>query len=111
LAAIKSSGLGTGQGFTDKDLKMLQGVAGGTIELNADTLRAFANAQHNASIALVNKWDARRRNIPTAALSGTGIDKETYPIEPKFSPYVSTKKAPDGRVLGQKADGSIEVVK
>jgi len=31
LDAIKSAGLGTGQGFTDKDLKFLQGIAGGTI--------------------------------------------------------------------------------
>jgi hypothetical protein len=111
LASIKTSGLGTGQGFTDKDLKMLQGVAGGTIELNADTLRSFATAQHNAAAAMVKKWEARRKNIPATALSGTGIDKETYSIEPKFSAYVSTKSLPDGRVLGKRADGTIEVVR
>lgn len=111
LAAIKGSGLGTGQGFTDKDLKMLQGVAGGTIELNADTLRAFANAQHNAATAMVKKWESRRANIPTAALSGTGIDKETYSVEPKFSAYVAVKSTADGRKLGKKADGTVEVIK
>jgi len=111
LAAIKTSGLGTGQGFTDKDLKMLQGVAGGTIDLNADTLRAFATAQHNAAVAITKKWETRRANIPSAALSGTGIDKETYTIEPKFSPYVETKTTPDGRRLGKKADGTVEVIR
>jgi hypothetical protein len=111
LAAIKNAGLGTGQGFTDKDLIMLQGVEGGTIELNADTLRAFANAQHNAATAMVKQWETRRKGIPSAALSGTGIDKETYPIEPKFSVYVETKLLPDGRVLGKKRDGSVEVIK
>lgn len=85
LAAIKNSGLGTGQGFTDKDLVMLQNVEGGTIELNATTLRAFANAQHNAATAMVKQWETRRKGIPSAALSGTGIDKETYPVEPKYS--------------------------
>jgi hypothetical protein len=111
LDSIKTSGLGTGQGFTDKDLKMLQGVAGGTITLNADTLRSFATAQHNAAQAIVKKWESRRTNIPTAALSGTGIDKETYTLEPKYSPYVETKTAPDGRRLGKKADGTVEVIK
>jgi len=110
LAAIKTSGLGTGQGFTDKDLKMLQGVAGGTIDLNAGTLRAFATAQHNAAVAITKKWETRRANIPSAALSGTGIDKETYTIEPKFSPYVETKTTTDGRRLGKKADGTVEVI-
>ena len=111
LAAIKNSGLGTGQGFTDKDLKMLQGVEGGTIDLNADTLRAFATAQHNAAAAIVKQWETRRKGIPAAALSGTGIDKETYTIEPKFSVYVETKTTPDGRRLGKKADGTVEVIK
>ena len=111
LSAIKTSGLGTGQGFTDKDLKMLQGIAGGTIDLNADTLRSFATAQHNAAVAITKKWESRRANIPSAALSGTGIDKETYTIEPKFSPYVETKTTSDGRRLGKRADGTVEVIK
>ena len=111
LAAIKNSGLGTGQGFTDKDLKMLQGVEGGTIDLNADTLRAFATAQHNAATAIVKQWETRRKGIPATALSGTGIDKETYAIEPKFSVYIETKTTPDGRRLGKKADGTVEVIK
>lgn len=110
LAAIKSSGLGTGQGFTDKDLKMLQGVAGGTIDLNADTLRSFATAQHNAATAIVNRWETRRKGIPSAALTGTGIDKETYPIEPKFSRYVEEKTV-NGRRLGKKADGTVEEIR
>ena len=101
LASIKNAGLGTGQGFTDKDLKMLQGVEGGTIELNADTLRAFATAQYNAATAIVRQWETRRKGIPAAALSGTGIDKETYPIEPKYSATPSDK--PDVWVRG--ADG------
>jgi hypothetical protein len=38
LNAIKDAGLGTGQGFTDKDLVFLQGIAGGTIDLTPQTL-------------------------------------------------------------------------
>lgn len=103
LASIKNSGLGTGQGFTDKDLKMLQGVEGGTIGLNADTLRAFATAQHNAATAIVKQWETRRKGIPAAALSGTGIDKETYSIEPKYS--ATPSGGPDVWVRG--ADGKL----
>lgn len=103
LASIKNSGLGTGQGFTDKDLKMLQGVEGGTIELNADTLRAFATAQHNAATAIVRQWETRRKGVPAAALIGTGLDKETYTIEPKYSATPSDK--PD--VYVRDANGAI----
>jgi len=42
LDAIKGAGLGTNQGFTDKDLKFLQGIAGGTIDLTPQALKRFA---------------------------------------------------------------------
>jgi len=111
LAAIKTSGLGTGQGFTDKDLKMLQGVEGGTIELTPAALREFARAQHNAANAIVKKWDSRRGTMPADVLKATGIDKETYTIPPLRREYVGFKNAPDGRRLGITADGTVEVVK
>jgi hypothetical protein len=81
LAAIKNSGLGTGQGFTNNDLKFLQGVAGGTIALQAESIARFARVQHAAAVKIAAMWEARKKNIPRSALEGTGIDKESISIE------------------------------
>ena len=82
LAAIKNSGLGTGQGFTDKDLKFLERVTGGSIALEPQTLKDFARIQHDAAVKIAAMWEARKKNIPKSALEGTGIDKESISIEP-----------------------------
>ena len=91
LASIKDAGLGTGQGFTDKDLKFLQGVTGGTIALSEKTLKDFARIQHSAAVKIAAMWEARKKNIPKSALEGTGIDKERISIEPMRG----QAKAPD----------------
>ena len=91
LASIKDAGLGTGQGFTDKDLKFLQGVTGGTIALSEKTLKDFARIQHSAAVKIAAMWEARKKNIPKSALEGTGIDKESISIEP----IRGQAKAPD----------------
>ena len=49
LAAIKASGLGAGQGFTDKDLKFLAGATSGTIEMNAGSLAKLADLTERAA--------------------------------------------------------------
>ena len=82
LASIKDAGLGTGQGFTDKDLKFLQGVTGGTIALSEKTLKDFARIQHEAAVKIAAMWETRKKNIPKSALEGTGIDKESISIAP-----------------------------
>ena len=94
LAAIKNSGLGTGQGFTNNDLKFLQGVAGGTIALQAESIARFARVQHEAAVKIAAMWEARKKNIPKSALEGTGIDKESISIEPMRGYSVV---APDGK--------------
>lgn len=111
LDAIKGANLGTGQGFTAKDLEFLTAVAGGKIDFTPENLREMARLQQLAAELSVKKWTTRRPNMPGSALKGTGIDKETYELEPRFSPYVETKPLPDGRMLGKKRDGSVEVIK
>lgn len=86
LNAIKSSGLGASQGFSDKDLIFLKGIAGGTIALDATTIRRLAELQHKAATESVNKWTTRRSSIPKDALEGTGIDQETYEVPPMVQP-------------------------
>ncbi|RPJ30421.1 MAG: hypothetical protein EHM17_00230 [Verrucomicrobiaceae bacterium] len=90
LAAIKTSGLGTGQGFTNKDLEFLQNIAGGRITLEKDTIQRIAELQHKAAEASAQKWAARVKQIPAATLEGTGITTEPVQVPKKFG----TKAAP-----------------
>ena len=73
LDSIKASGLGAGQGFTDKDRQFLEKVKGGTIELNAKTLLDLARIEKNVAKASVDAWNNRLPNIPKEALQGTGV--------------------------------------
>lgn len=83
LAAIKTSGLGSGQGFTNKDLEFLQNVAGGRITLEKDSIQRIAELQHRAAEASAQKWNARVRQIPSATLEGTGLSSEPIQVPKK----------------------------
>lgn len=85
LGMVKSSGLGTGQGFTDKDLQFLERVAGGSIDYNAQTLRNLAELSHKAATASAETWSKRVKEIPASALGGTGISTETIVVPPRFT--------------------------
>jgi hypothetical protein len=65
LDAIKSSGLGSGQGFTDKDRQFLEKARAGNIELNAGTLHYLA--RKNAESA---RQAIRRGNVIAKRLKG-----------------------------------------
>ena len=73
LDAIKGAGLGTGQGFTDKDLKFLQGIAGGAITYTPQTLTELATLQHRVATRSVENWNRRFKEIPKSATEGLGI--------------------------------------
>lgn len=73
LDSIKASGLGAGQGFTDKDRQFLEKVKGGTIELNAKTLLELARIEKGVAQAAVDAWNKRIPNIPKEAIQGTGV--------------------------------------
>ena len=90
LNAIKTSGLGTGQGFTDKDLKFLQGIAGGTISMEKETIARLADLQHRVATATADKWTTRKKSIPASALEGTGIGSETITVPPRVAGPTST---------------------
>jgi hypothetical protein len=82
LDAIKGAGLGTGQGFTDKDLKFLQGVAGGTINLTEPTLTHLATLQHRVATKAADAWNSRVMQIPKEVLQGTGISTTPITVPP-----------------------------
>ena len=88
LDAIKSAGLGTGQGFTDKDLKFLQQIAGGTFELTPPTLTRLATLQHQAAVRAVEGWNTRFTQIPSSATGALGLS-----TVPKIPPLVGATTA------------------
>ena len=95
LDAIKSAGLGTGQGFTDKDLNFLKGVAGGTIDLTAQTLTRLATLQHQAATRSAEAWNKRAKQLPKSATEGTGLSLEPV-VVPPLSAVKSAAPRPEG---------------
>lgn len=95
LDAIKSAGLGTGQGFTDKDLKFLQGVAGGTIGMTQQTLTNLASLQHRVATRSAEAWNKRVGEMPREVVQGTGLS--TAPIKvPPLSSVMGGAARPTG---------------
>jgi hypothetical protein len=82
LNQIKSSGLGTGQGFTDKDLNFLERASAGTITLSADTIREQLKIEEKLAKASVNKWNARVKTLPAALTSSMGLSTVEAPTTP-----------------------------
>jgi len=78
LGAVKSSGLGSGAGFTDKDLQFLQDAEGGRITLNAQTLQRLATLSRKAAEKSAEVWNSRVTQMPKSAIEGTGLS--TQPI-------------------------------
>jgi len=85
LGAVKSSGLGSGQGFTDKDLKFLQDAEGGRITLNAATLQNLAELSHKAAEGSANSWNTRVKSLPKSAVEGTGLSIEPIQVPKRSS--------------------------
>jgi hypothetical protein len=84
LDAIKSAGLGTGQGFTDKDLNFLRGIAGGKIDFKPETLTELARLQHLAATRSVQAWNTRFKDIPKSSVEGMGLRTapDVVPLSP-----------------------------
>lgn len=85
LNQVKTSGLGTGQGFTDKDLKFLQESAAGSITMSPDTLRRQLDVEERAIRAMSGKWNNRLKTLPEplkASMGLTGVELPTTPVSP-----------------------------
>jgi len=104
LDAIKGAGLGTNQGFTDKDLKFLQGIAGGTIDLTAQTLTRLATLQHQAATRSAESWNTRVKQLPKSATEGTGLSMEPIKVPP-LSPNTMFAVNPKTGARIQSVDG------
>jgi hypothetical protein len=99
LANIKSSGLGSGQGFTDKDREFLQAATAGTITLDNKTLQRLSDLSYRTAVATADKWSKRVKEIPSNAIEGTGLTREPINVPsrtgaaPKPSPVRSAADA------------------
>ena len=104
LDAIQSANLGTGQGFTDKDLNFLKGIAGGTIQLTAQTLTELARLQHQTAVRSADAWNKRAKQLPKTATEGTGLSLDPIKVPP-LSPSAIFARNPKTGERRQSLDG------
>jgi hypothetical protein len=96
--------LGTGQGFTDKDLTFLQGIAGGTIDLTPQALTRLATLQHQAATRSAENWNTRVKQLPRSATEGTGLSTEPIKVAPLSPSAIFAKNPKTGQRI-QSLDG------
>ncbi len=92
LAAIGTSGLGTGQGFTEKDKQMLQDARAGRIPMTKETLAHVSRKAIEAQKWSVIKWNEQLANYDQETKqilrqSGVNTDPKPVPIVPKAKKY------------------------
>jgi hypothetical protein len=72
LGSVKQSGLAGSQGLTEGERKFLTAAEGGTITLNANTLKAMAGLEIKLAVANQKKWNAQAAKMDKEILSTTG---------------------------------------
>lgn len=75
LDNVKTSGLGAGQGFTQKDLDFLQKVVGGSITLNAETLKELGRISKDVAQKSVSAWNSRLDKVSPDLAKNAGWGK------------------------------------
>jgi hypothetical protein len=84
LSQIKARGLGTGQGFTDKDLKFLQDSAAGSITLSKETLQRQVNIERKIARAAAKDWNTRLGSMPQKVVGPMGLSSVSVPDQTAF---------------------------
>jgi hypothetical protein len=105
LANIKSSNLGSGQGFTNTDREFLEKATAGTIAFDSKTLQRLADLSYKSAVASANKWKKRVDEIPSSVLEGTGTSREAIKVPPRdgAAPKISpVRSAADAILSGSK---------
>ena len=72
LGSIKQSGLAGSQGLTEGERKFLTQAEGGTIALNAETLKAMAGLEIKMAVANQKRWNAQASKMDKEILNATG---------------------------------------
>jgi hypothetical protein len=72
LGSIKASGLAGSQGLTEGERKFLTQAEGGTITLNAETLKAMAGLEIKLAVQNQKRWNAQASRMDREILNATG---------------------------------------
>jgi len=88
LDSIRSSGLGAGQGFSNKDREFLENARLGNITYSPEALRRQLDIEENVAKATVSSWNNRLKNIPAEARSSLGLGEVTIPTTPTAAPRI-----------------------
>lgn len=75
LDSVKESGLGAGNGFTDKDKEFLEKAKLGNIIYSKDALKQQLDIEERVARGLAQKWNTRFDQIPDSAKGPTGVTK------------------------------------
>jgi hypothetical protein len=79
LDSIAGAGLGTGQGFTDKDLKFLQEAKSFRINMTDANIKRVIDLQERAARASVDRYNQRLRSLPQTSINTMGLTPITLP--------------------------------
>ena len=99
LDSIKGSGLGSGQGFTDKDRQFLENARLGNITYSKAALQQQLDIEEKAARGSVDIWNQRVKDIPKSAKEPLGIGEVTLP---------KRETKPAGRKTYNPATGRVE---
>ena len=72
LGSVKASGLAGSQGLTEGERKFLTAAEGGTITLDAETLKAMAGLEIKLAVANQKRWNAQASKMDKEILNATG---------------------------------------
>lgn len=85
LNSIATSGLGSGQGFTDKDLKFLQDAKSFRITMNKENINRVLNLQEKAVLNTTNMYNNRLKSIPKSTVQSMGLQPVSMPNSDLFN--------------------------
>jgi hypothetical protein len=97
LNQIKTSGLGAGQGFTDKDLEFLQDASAGRITLSATTLKRQLDLEEKAFKASAQKWNSRVKTMNPKMVETMGLTPVEVEVAPQPAATATPPSAPTKR--------------
>lgn len=79
LDSIKASGLGSGQGFTDKDRQFLENAKLGNITYSKEALQRQLDIEEKVAKGAVSAWNSRVKELPDTAKTPLGVGEITLP--------------------------------
>ena len=79
LDSIRSSGLGAGQGFSNKDREFLENARLGNITYSPEALKRQLDIEEKVAQATVTSWNNRLKNIPQDARQSLGLGEVSMP--------------------------------